>query len=414
MSKESVVVLGAGIVGICCAIELQKAGYAVELVDRSKPGSETSAGNAGIFSLGSIAPLASPALIPRIPGLITNSYADFRMHYPHLLPLMPWLFRFLGRCNRSTYLRDGQLIHQLTAASLEMHLALIEQSNANDLAVHNGGLRLYRRHKSFEKDEIERELLQRCGVEYEVVEQADIKSLEPDLSPRFVRALWTRQSVSVKSPYTLCERYTDYFRSLGGNVRQDEVRSVQARENGWSMFTTQGERQVGKLVLCLGAWTPELLKPLGYKNVIAIERGYHMMISTQSGKVLHRPVFDVDRNYVMIPMADGIRVTTGTNLTYRETAPTPHQVERVLPAAYEAFPLKDRLLDEPWMGRRPSTPDSLPLIGPAPRHHNLWLAYGHAHMGLGMGPITGQIIARQVSGEEPPFDVSACEPSRYL
>ena len=414
MSEKIVTVLGAGIVGICCAIELQKAGYQVALIDRRDPGSETSSGNAGVFSLGSVAPLASPALLSRLPGLITNYHADFRMHYPHLLQLMPWLLKFLLRCNRKAYFRDGTIIDAMMVPSLQAHLQLIERSGANHLAVHNGTLRLYRNQPTFDKDSLDRELLEYCKVDYEVVDKQGIRELEPDLNGLFARAVWVKQSVSVKDPRELCELYAKYFQSLGGVIKQEVVESISPSDGGWSVRTEQRENQCAKLVLCLGAWTPKLLKPLGYKNPIAIERGYHMMLSAQAGKKLHRPVFDVDRNYVMIPMAGGIRVTTGTNLTWRETAPTPQQLYRVLPSAFETFPLSEKLLDEPWMGRRPSTPDSLPLIGPAPRHDNLWLAFGHAHMGLGLGPITGKIIASQIKGDKPPLDVFACSPARYL
>lgn len=414
MNKSSVTVLGAGIVGICCAIELQRSGYQVELIDRREPASETSYGNAGIFSLGSIAPLASPALIPRMPGLITNQYSDFRMHYPHFPQLLPWLLAFLMRCNRKTYFQDGELIHSLTMASVKAHQGLIEQSGADHLAVHNGGLALYRENKTFERDALQRELFQRCELEYEVLDRDGINDLEPDLYDRFVKAVWVKQSVSIKDPQALCQFYARYFQSLGGEIKQLEVTAIQQVGDSWQLQFEQGTLTAPKLVLCLGAWTPELLKPLGYRNVIAIERGYHSMLAAQAGKKLNRPIFDVDSNYVMIPMSTGLRVTTGSNLTYRETRPTPVQIDQVMPRAREAFPLGEKLIDEPWMGRRPSTPDSKPIIGPAPRHDNLWLAYAHAHMGLGMGPITGQIIASQVAGKAPPVDVSVFLPHRYL
>jgi len=109
-----------------------------------------------------------------------------------------------------------------------------------------------------------------------------------------------------------------------------------------------------------------------------------------------------------------LRVTTGTNMTRRETEPDPRQIERVIPRVREAFPVADQLLREPWMGRRPTVPDTLPIIGAAPRHQNLWLAFGHSHMGLTMGPITGQLIANAVVGSEQPFALSACDPQRYL
>ena len=168
------------------------------------------------------------------------------------------------------------------------------------------------------------------------------------------------------------------------------------------------------MLLCLGAWTPRYIGALGYANPLVIERGYHMMCAPADGASLSRPIYDVDSSYVMAPMEAGMRVTSGSNLVYRETRPDPRQLERVLPRAREAFPLGERLLAEPWMGRRPTVPDTLPIIGPAPRHENLWLAFGHSHMGFTMGPISGQLIANFVRGAAQPLSPAACAPSRYL
>jgi len=414
LSESRIVVLGAGIVGICCAIELQRAGFKVELLDRREPGSETSSGNAGVLSLSSIAPLASPALLPRLPGLITNRYADFKMHYAHLPQLLPWLIKFLLRCNRRDYLRDGLSINALTEASVAAHRELIRHSNSEHLMNELGSLRLYRQHRTFVADALERELFDLCGVDYILLDKSEIRDMEPDLIGNFIKAVWIKESISLKDPQALCQSYAHYFQSLGGVIKQLEVESLGQDNNDWQLLTSQGLLKTPKLVVCLGAWTPPLIQPLGYRNVMAIERGYHTVYAPQPGKALSRPIFDVDSSYVMIPMSAGLRITSGSNLTYRETMPTPKQIDMVVPRAREAFPLGECLLDTPWMGRRPSTPDSMPIIGPAPRHRNLWLAYAHAHMGLTMGPITGQIIASQISGTDAPLDTSAYLADRYL
>ncbi len=164
----------------------------------------------------------------------------------------------------------------------------------------------------------------------------------------------------------------------------------------------------------MGAWTPELIAPLGYANPIAVERGYHTVFAPAGGAKLTRPFFDVDASYVMAPMRAGLRVTTGTNLTRRETRPDPRQLNRILPRVREAFPLAEELMEEPWMGRRPTVPDTLPIIGAAPRHGNLWLAFAHSHMGLTLGPISGRLIANFISGTQQPFAIDACDPARYL
>ena len=409
-----VLVLGAGIVGISCALELQRRGHAVTLLDRRGPGEETSSGNAGILSYGNITPLADPALWPRLPRLALNLETDFRLHYPHLPYLLPWLVSFLLRCRRRTYLRDGEAMSRLTRLSNELHRQWIDDAGLQPLLNPVGALKLYRERATFLRERLERELWQRCGVGHRLLDAREIRELEPDLKPVFAQGVLIEDSISVRDPQKLCQAYARLFTDAGGRLERAELRALRPDGGGWSVTTEHGERSAGRVVLCLGAWTPALLAPLGYANPLAIERGYNVVLAPRNGKTLGRPIFDVDSSYVMAPMEAGLRVTTGTNLVRRETRPDPRQVERVLPRVREAFPVERVLSDTPWMGRRPTLADSLPIVGPAPRHANLWLAFGHAHMGLTMGPVSGLLIANFISGEAQPFATDTCDPARYL
>jgi D-amino-acid dehydrogenase len=412
--NESVSVLGAGIVGISCALELQRRGYQVTLTDRCGPGEETSSGNAGLLSYSNITPLAAPALLARLPRLIFNLDADFRVHYPHLLSLLPWLLRFVVRCRRKTYLQDGEAMNILTQASVELHRQWIKQASLQDLLNRGGGLKLYRKRDSFLRDALERELLTRCGVRHSLLSAEQVYELEPDLKRIFALGVLIDDSISIRNPKKLCKAYARMFEEAGGRVRRAQVQSLRPAASGWELTTDLGLETVPRVVVCMGAWSPGIIAALGYSNPLAIERGYHTILAPAEQVSLTRPIFDVDASYVMSPMEMGLRVTTGSNLVRRETAPDPRQLERVLPRVREAFPVGHILLSDPWMGRRPTLPDTLPIIGPAPRHQNLWLAFGHSHMGLTLGPITGQLIANFISGDEQPFAPAACDPARYL
>jgi D-amino-acid dehydrogenase len=412
--NRSVTVLGAGIIGISCALELQRRGYQVRLVDRRGPGEETSSGNAGILSYSNITPLADPALLPRLHRLILNLDDDFLMHYPHLASLLPWLVRFLRRCERNTFMHDGAAMNRLTSTSVEMHKQWMAEAGAEKLLNRGGALKLYRNGETFLRDQLERELLQQCAVRHQVLDVQQAYELEPDLRPIFSCAVLIEESLSLRNPQKLCKHYARLFTEAGGQVEQAAVQSLRMSDAGWELLTDQGMQTAARVVIAMGAWTPEVISQLGYRNPLAIERGYHVMLAADGNASLSRPIFDVDASYVMAPMEAGLRVTTGTNMTRRETAPDPRQVSRVMPQVREAFPVAEESLQEPWMGRRPTLPDSLPIIGRAPRHENLWLAFGHSHMGLTMGPVTGQLIANFISGATQPFDVSSCAPSRYL
>ncbi|MEM7562549.1 MAG: FAD-binding oxidoreductase [Pseudomonadota bacterium] len=410
---ETVTVIGGGMVGISCALELQRRDYQVTLIDRRGVGEETSSGNAGVLSYSNITPIAAPELWHRLHRLAFNQDTDFLLHYPHFAALSPWLLRFLIRCNRRTYFKDGHSMRRITIPSIDMHREWIKQAGVTHLANESGGLKLYRGRESFVRDQIERDLMDQCEVAYRVVTAEEIAELEPDLNPIFDCGVLIEDSISIRNPEELCKAYAKMFVDAGGEIRQSDIHSVERRSGQWMLNgDQQGAHQ--RLVICLGAWTPRILKQLGYANPLAIERGYHTIIEPLEGRMLNRPIFDVDASYVMSQMNMGMRVSSGTNLVYRETEPTPLQLEKVIPRAREALPMGPLLLDEPWMGRRPTVPDTLPLVGPAPNHKNLWMAFGHSHMGFSQGPISGRLIANFISGSEQPFDPGCCSPARYL
>ena len=165
--------------------------------------------------------------------------------------------------------------------------------------------------------------------------------------------------------------------------------------------------------MALGPWSADLLAPLGYRLPVIRERGYHLHLSPRHNEPLGRPCFDAEGAYVITPMRAGLRVTTGIEFSAADAPPTPVQLESVLPLAREAFPIGAPAEPEPWLGARPGTPDSLPVIGRAPRHPNLWFAFGHASIGFALGPTTGRLIAEMMGGEAPFVDPAPYSASRF-
>ena len=202
--------------------------------------------------------------------------------------------------------------------------------------------------------------------------------------------------------------YAARFAALGGLAFTGDARTLHRANSYWRVETASGPLDAGDVVIALGPWTPDILAPLGIKLPLAVKRGYHQHFRPQGNAALGRPVLDAENGYVLAPMAQGIRVTTGVEFAAREAPATPVQLDRVLPAARELFPLGEPVEAQPWLGARPCFPDSRPLIGRAPRQRGLWLAYGHAHWGLTLGPATGRLIAEMMTGATP-----FCDPTPY-
>jgi D-amino-acid dehydrogenase len=178
--------------------------------------------------------------------------------------------------------------------------------------------------------------------------------------------------------------------------------------SNWRVETGTGPIDAGDVVVALGPWALDLLSLLGIRLPLAVKRGYHRHYRPQGNAALSRPVLDAENGYVLAPMEQGIRITTGVEFASRDAPPTPVQFDRLLPAARALFPLGEAVEPQPWLGARPCFPDSRPVIGRAPGQRGLWLAIGHAHWGLTLGPATGRLVAEMMTGATP-----FCDPKPY-
>ncbi len=410
-----IAVLGAGMVGVCCALELQRRGFAVTLIDRRDPGKETSYGNAGVWARSSLLPFNNPGLWGNLPRLLTNKTVSLRYNPWFLVRNIPWALGFLSRARQAACLETAAALDALIQLSTEEHLRLLSEAGASARLNESGWIFLYRSAEGFRKAAFGRETFKRFGIATELLDPAHLSDLEPHLRPIFEKALWVKDAKSVDSPGGLVEDYARLFLAKGGEIQQREIASLDEGDLGPVMTDSNGDQlSADKLVVALGPWSRSFLKRSGLSVPMAFERGYHMHYATAGNAMLNRPVFDTGGGCVLTPMEGGIRLTTGVELTAHEAPKSPAQLEIAEKAAREAFPLEERLLDEPWMGSRPTLPDSRPIIGKAPRRKNLWLAFGHQHIGHSTGPGTASILGALMTGETPPIDAAPFRAERFL
>jgi D-amino-acid dehydrogenase len=240
-----------------------------------------------------------------------------------------------------------------------------------------------------------------------------ISALEPNIVPVYKVGLLHTQTASVDSPGAVVKAYARMFAGAGGEIRQSDIKAIVPDGEGWRVGLADGAISARHVVVALGPWSPDLLRPLGYRVPMAFERGYHREFRPNPARSLHRPIHDAEGSFLMTPMEQGIRVTSGVELTARDAPSSFAQLDAVVPAARGVVEFGEAVGD-PWRGARPTLPDSLPMIGPAPRHSGLWFAFGNQHIGLTTGPATGVAIAAMITGTQPPFDATPFSPGRYL
>jgi len=421
MSKKFVV-LGAGSVGISTAIHLQQRGFKVSLIDKQLPATATSFGNAGVINDSSFIPLNNPGLIKKLPRLLMNNRPELRYSYSHVLKNLPWCFNFLRSATAGKSRETANALAALVTDALDEHRAIMQRVGNMHRLSKNGWLKVYRRDVSTFFTERDSELFAEHNVGISRLDAAQIQQLEPALKPIFKSGYLLTDSAAVNNPGALLREYVDYFTSSGGTfiqsavtgLRQSERQCDEGNVNGFIAETEGGEISADNLVVCAGPWSGTVLEWLGYRVMLQVERGYHQHFNHTEGQQLTRPLHDVDAGYIFAPMEAGLRLTTGVELQHRDAEPNYSQLQQVIPRAREAINLGEPTADPVWMGCRPTFPDSRPVIDRAPAHENLWLAFGHQHIGLMSGPVTGKLLVQTICGEEPDIDLKPFSAARWI
>ncbi len=414
MARTDAIVLGAGIVGTSIALHLVKRGLAVAMVDRGGVGRETSYGNAGILEANTVFPPGFPGNLGTLLRIALKRSAMVNYHPSFLPRVLPWLAAFRTASRPERLLANAHLIRPIFSRAVAEHEALMREAVAEHYLRKTGWLKLYRNKESFAALSPEFDLAAEMGIAFDRLDVDAARALEPSLNPVFHRAVHWTGAASITDPLAVTTAYAARFTALGGLTLKGDARSLHRNGGQWRIETGEGPVDAKEVVVALGPWAPDVLEPLGIRLPLAFKRGYHRHYRPSGNAGLSRPVLDADVGYVLAPMEQGIRVTSGAEFAARDAAPTPVLLDRLLPAAKALFPLGEPVETVPWLGSRPCFPDSRPVIGRAPGQNGLWLAYGHAHWGLTLGPATGRLLAEMMTGTEPFCDPAPFAAERFL
>ncbi len=418
--KDSVVV-GAGMVGLSVALALQARGQDVALVDPCRTPDGASYGNAGVVSPGSILPMAGPGLWPNLTRYVTNRDPGLRIRYRDAFYLLPWGLRFMRASNAAKRDQTVAQLATLVSRAVDSHRALADDLGVSAWLRPNGWLRAFRTQAGFEAAAAERRLLTQHGVAFDVVQAAQIRELEPGLKRHFDCGVLLTGALSIDQPGRLIERALAVFRERGGAVVEAAASALVPVADGVRVVTPAGEVQARHAVLAAGVWSAQLAQALGYRFPMVGERGYHVHQPLPEGIVLNRPLNDVSGAHVMAPEPGGIRVLSGVEVARPDSPPNLAQLGLAVAQAAQTWGVPAVSLDkvgegagDAWLGSRPSMPDGLPVIGAAPRHARIVFAFGHGHIGLSTGPITGQLVAELITGQAPSIPLAPFAPQRFV
>lgn len=405
--SESIIVIGGGVIGLTLAWELQSQGACVIVLDRDEPGRGASFGNAGHFATEQVFPLADPALLPQIPRMLLDPLGPFRIRLTYLLRALPWMLRFLVNMASARRRRNQRALNALNQRAMADWRHLLATIGAEQLMTERGSLLVFESsyHKQQQKMAAD---FRRAGVAVEWLDAQQLQELEPALSSSLTGGLLFPDTGHSADPFGICQALVDALTQQGVRFFRGEAQSIDA--SGSVTLRGGGRLKADKLAVCAGAWSRPLAAQLGHKVPLDTERGYHLMIQEDCG--LSRPVSSAERKFIVTPMAAGTRLAGTVEFAGLQAPMNPRRAEILLPHARALLPEMTGHAGKPWMGFRPSLPDSLPVlsVSSSPR---VFFSFGHQHLGLTQAATSARLVCSLILGQTPDVDLEPYRIDRF-
>ena len=415
--KESVVILGQGIIGLCSAWYASQRGFEVTVIDRQPLAQNgCSFGNAGMIVPSHFVPLAAPGMVALGLKWMWNPESPFYIKPRLDTGLMGWALKFWQAATPAHVQRSAPVLRDLNLASRACYEELAALPQLEFGLVKKGLLMLCRTAHALEEEAQGAEKARALGVPAEILNDAQTSALDPG----------ARFSISGSVYYPRdCHLSPDRFMAaLVADCQARGVRFLAEREvTGWSreggrlraVQTNQGEVEGGQFVLAGGAWSGEAIHPLGLRLPMQAGKGYSLTLP-QPRQLPEICSILTEARVAVTPMQGRLRVGGTMEIAGLNTTVSPRRVQgiiRALPDYYPEFGPEDFEGIEPWVGLRPCSPDGMPYLGRTGAADNLIVATGHSMMGLSLGPVTGQIVGRLLDGEAPGHPLELLSPDRY-
>ncbi|OOL20733.1 amino acid dehydrogenase [Ochrobactrum sp. P6BS-III] len=414
MQNQDVIVLGAGIVGVSAALHLQARGRSVCLVDKGEPGQGTSFGNAGLIERSSVIPYSFPQGFGKLLRYATNLRTDVRYSPLYVPRIARWLFRYWRESSPERLEIATQAMLPLVEASVHEHDALVADAGCEKLIRKQGWMEVFRNQSAFDAAVRRLPNLQRFNLAYDILDSGALRARETALGEVAGGIHWLDPK-TVVNPAGLVQAYTDLFLQRGGKFAHGEAATLTQNGDGWQVTTQEGPVKARDVVVALGPQAALIFRRFGYPLPLGIKRGHHLHFAMRNNTRLGHTVVDEEAGYVLAPMVQGVRLTTGIEFASPLAAANRIQLGKTEKIARRLVPQLGEPVDStPWLGLRPCLPDMRPVIGPAPRHKGLWFDFGHAHHGLTLGPASGRLIAEMMTGEKTYIDPKPYSAERFL
>ncbi|GAK20415.1 LOW QUALITY PROTEIN: D-amino acid dehydrogenase family protein in hydroxy-L-proline catabolic cluster [Vibrio sp. JCM 19052] len=406
--NKNIAIVGAGIIGLAIGLKLQQQGHQVTLFDPNGVGNGCSKGNAGHIATEQVFPLATPGLIPQLPKMLLNPKSPVSIRWQDLPSTMGWMLRFLSKAKPSSTEPSTNAIKSLNSRAVKSWQQLLDSIEKKDLIKMDGSLLTFESERLFERYQSTLEELKNT-MSIKFGRRKPSVNNFPRSVAKFVMVCFSDGTYD--RPYSICVELYDAFEKQGGTIVN---KTIDALSKSGQVSVESSQYLFDRIIVAAGVHSKPLVEQLtGIAVPIQAERGYHLMMDDKR-QALPFPLSSADRKFIMTPMASGLRLAGTVEYAHVESPPNMKRAEMLYQQGDAMFesglnPLKQQ---EKWMGNRPSTVDSLPVIDKICEGKVL-LAFGHQHLGLTQAAITADLILELVEGKSPSVDLSPFTLKRF-
>ena len=410
---SDILVVGAGIVGVSTAIWLQRSGAAVTLIDRDEPGFATSYGNAGILATASIVPVPTPGILLKVPEMLFNNKKPLFLRWSQVPRLLPFFYKYLRNSNKYSVSKISNALSYILHDSVEQHLEIAKGTKAEKYITTDDLIVGYADKKAYESEKYSWALKEKHGHEFTILDQKHLAEYDKNLENKFGLAVQCMNHGSIIDPGAYVGELFNSFLNNGGKFLKSDVKDFlfDGSNNLIGLATNSGDITCNKAVLTTGAWSAGLAKILGARIPLVSERGYHVEYHSPNIK-LKAPVMISDSKFIIHSMQGRLRCAGLVEFGGLSDVTSYKPFELIENKIKTLFPELKYKRKTRWMGHRPSTTDSLPVISVSPKYKNVWLGYGHQHIGLSAGPKTGKLLSEIILSKNTNHDLSIFSANR--
>ena len=424
-NKLTVAIIGAGIVGLCTALEVQRDGHDVVIVEPDEAGGRQAAsyGNGTWLNPGSVLPMSTPGLWKQVPGFLLDPNGPFIIRWRHLPSLAGWLIRFVraGRTWQQIETCAAQRIW-LSRTTAQDHAALALEAGRPELIRRNGLMFIYPGQADIDAESQAWRLRQNLGIRFRKVETAELRQRVPELSKAYALGMQIDDGGQVTDPAAYCHALLQLALRRGATLKKARATGFSFNGNRLSAVLTDGGAvPCDRAVIAAGVHSRDLAAKAGDDVPLISERGYHVVIP-DPGFDLPTGLMPSDGKMGVIWTPQGLRLAGQVELASIDAPPNWQRAKILLNYVRRMFPAlaartdaveKDVGSEHYWMGHRPSTPDGLPCIGSASGSPNIVHAFGHGHVGMIQAPASGKLVAAMIAGRDPGYDAAPFSARRF-